>query len=184
MSRRFQRVAAVVGTLALLGLPACGGSPTPTPTPARRIPTGEPSPSRVAADDTVEKRILARYRALWTDVLPAAAAAPPADRRRILAAAMTEPALSATLAWILALDRAGQRVYGHALPVAELVQQEGGAALVRGCLDSSRVGKADARTGNVLSRGLAREAVLVTLKRDADGVWRVYGTYFPKDPRC
>jgi hypothetical protein len=138
----------------------------------------------VSAGGTAQEQILARYRAFWTEVLPAAAAAEPADRRDVLADAMAEPALSATLAWIVTLDRAGQKVYGHAVPVAQLVERKGDTALAKGCLDSSRVGKADAETGKVLSRGLGREAVLVTMKRDADGVWRVYGTYFPKDPRC
>ncbi|HEV7824765.1 MAG TPA: hypothetical protein VGP02_07655 [Mycobacteriales bacterium] len=185
MTRGFQRTAVLAGALALLGLAACGGSP-PSALPTPPVPTAAPvpGPSQVSAGDTAEEQILARYRAFWTEVLPAAAAAKPEDRREVLADAMMEPALSTTLAWIVKLDRAGQKVYGHAVPVAQFVEQEGDTALAKGCLDSSRVGKADAETGKVLSQGLTREAVLVTLKRGGDGVWRVYGTYFPKDPRC
>jgi hypothetical protein len=177
----------VAGALALLGLTACGGSDAPTPAPGLPSANGGasvPRPAQVASDGSAEEQILAQYTAFWTDVLPRAAAAAPAHRREILAAAMTEPALSSTLAWILKLDRAGQEVYGHAVPVAQLVEQRDGTALAKGCLDSSKVGKADAKTGKILSHGLTREAVLVTMKFDPDGVWRVYGTYFPKDPRC
>jgi hypothetical protein len=180
--RGFPRTAAV-GALVLLALTACGGSPSSAPSPVPSA-TAEPQPAQVSSGDTAEEQIVARYREFWTEVLPAAAAAEPAARRESLADTLMEPALSTTLAWLVKLDRAGQEVYGHAVPVAELVEHKGDTALVKGCLDSSRVGKADAETGKVLSRGLDREAVLVTMKRDGGAEWRVYGTYFPRDPRC
>jgi hypothetical protein len=136
------------------------------------------------AATTAEQQILAQYRRYWTTAFPAAAAAPRAGRRAILQPVVTEPGLSTTLAWLMGLDGAGESVYGRAAPITQTLEEQGELVLARGCLDSSQTGKLQARSGKIITRGLRREAVLMWFKLDSDGVWRVYGSYFPKGARC
>jgi hypothetical protein len=137
-----------------------------------------------APTGTAEEQVVALYRRYFTTALPAAAAAPRAERRAILEPLMGEPGLSGALALLLSIDRAGQRLYGQAVPVSHVVQLRDGAAVLKGCINSYEMGRIDVATGKYVTRGQPREAVLMTFKRGEDGTWRVYGAYFPKDPRC
>jgi hypothetical protein len=174
--------------MVVLGTPACANerSPMPRPSPSVAPQLSSPAPKSVTAapTGTAEQQILAVYRRYWTTVLPAVAAVPRGERRAILEPIMVEPALSSALALLLSMDRAGHKLYGHAVPVSQVLQRRGNAAALKGCIDSSGTGSVDVETGQYVSRGLRREAVLMTFTLGDDGVWRVYGMYFPKDPRC
>lgn len=177
--RRSAVLAVTMGVLA-----GCGGSAAPSRPATATVPTPSTAPRVDVSPAADQAQILAAYRRYWTEVFPAAAAAPAKDRRAILEKLMVEPGTSALLAQLLRLDRAGVRVYGEATPISQVVEQEGAMALVRGCIDSYGLAQQETRTGTFKSRGVPREAVLMALRRGPDGGWRVYGTYFPKDPRC
>ncbi|MCW2567427.1 MAG: hypothetical protein JWN54_1524 [Mycobacterium sp.] len=194
MYSRFRRTAAVAGALAVLGMSACVGEGSAAPRPSSSLsPSLPPAPSPSSSaprsvtatpSGTAEEQVLALYRRYWTTVLPAAAAVPRAERRALLEPLMVEPALSGALALLLSIDRAGQRLYGHAVPVSQVVQWRDGAAVLRGCINSYEMGRIDVDTGKFVSRGRPREAVLMAFQIGDDGAWRVSAMYFPKDPRC
>jgi hypothetical protein len=178
-------VVAVVGMLVLGGCSA----PEPAPAPAIIVPSPpplSPSPmsSHVASTGAEQERILDEYRRLWREVIPAAAAAKPSERREILESAMVDPALSEHLAWLIKLDRAGQRSVGRSEPIGEVIRRHGNTAVVTGCLNSANVATVEVPSGRYVSRGLAQEVVVVTYVRGDDTAWRVSGWKFPKDPRC
>jgi hypothetical protein len=185
----FRRILVVAGAVVVLGASGCTGgsgkgpvdppvlSPTPSSPAASIAPTGSPT-------GTVEEQILAQYRRFWTDVLPTAEAAAPSQRKSILATVAMEPALSFFVDGIAELDRAGQRGYGHAVPVTETLKRRGGTALVTGCLDGSQAGRRDGASGRILTRGAKSEVVLVTLKVGDDKLWRIYQTGFPETAKC
>jgi hypothetical protein len=186
---------AVAGAVIVLVLGGCSTSaatPEGTPTPA--VPVGSTSASasasptavssQIASTGTAEEEILAEYRRLWRQVIPAAAAAKPADRRALLEPVLMDPALSEHLAWLIKLDRAGQKSVGRSEPLAEVIQRQGDTAVVKGCLDSSNVATVEVESGTYVGRGLPHEIVVVTFERADDGKWRVSGWKFPKDPRC
>jgi hypothetical protein len=184
---------AVAGALIVLVLGGCSTShatPEGTPTPAVPVTSTSVSASptavssQVASTGTAEEEILAEYRRLWRQVIPAAAAAKPADRRALLAPVMMDPALSEHLAWLIKLDRAGQKSVGRSEPLTEVIQRQGDTAVVKGCLDSSNVATVEVESGAYVGRGLPHEVVVVTFERADDGKWRISGWKFPKDPRC
>jgi hypothetical protein len=161
----------VLGALALAVLPACGGSEPPA----------EPSASKSAS---AEDQILGQYRKLWTETLPAATAADADARQAILAATLTEPALTRALAGLARLDQNGQTQYGHDVPLRQTVRRAGRNAVVTGCLDSSKAGAVDRKTGRKVNRGSATNPVTVTFVQDPDGVWRASTTTFANTKTC
>jgi hypothetical protein len=180
----FGRIVVVAGAVVVLGASGCtsdGKGPVDPPVPSSAAVSVTPRPS---PSGTVEEQILAQYRRFWTEALPAAEAAPPSRRTEILAAVVMEPALSYFVRGIAELDRVGERAYGHAVPVRETVKRRGSTALVTGCLDGSQAGRREAASGRILSRGVEREAVLVTLRAGSDEVWRVFQTGFPETSKC
>lgn len=172
-------LAATVSVLA-----GCGSSAAPSKPATAAVPTASAVPLPAGSSGPDQLHILTLYRRYWTEVLPAAAAAPAGERRAILDKIMVEPGTSALLALLLRLDRAGRRFYGQATLITQVVEQQGATALVRGCINSYGLAQQETATGKFISRGVPREAVLMTFQRTSDGGWRVYGTYFPKDPRC
>jgi hypothetical protein len=162
----FGRVVLVGATLVLA---ACSGGNA----------SSEPSPS-----PKPEQLILAQYETFWTESMPAATRASAKSRQEVLAAVMTEPALSRAVQGFAALDKKHRVFYGKDVPLRQTVQVNGKQAVVRGCLDSSRGGLADRRTGRKLNRGVATNPVTVTFIQGSDGVWRVSKTEFAGTNRC
>jgi hypothetical protein len=183
-----RRMAVFAGTAVVLGAAACSGGdpgPVPPPVPPASTGSGATSSPQVSPTGTVEEQIIAQYRRFWLEALPAAQAAPPDRRKAILAPVATEPALSFFVAGIYHdEEEMGQKTYGHFIPLTETVKRRGGVALVTGCIDTSKAGKKDATTGRILTRGSGREAMLATLLRGSDSVWRISETGFPKETRC
>jgi hypothetical protein len=145
---------------------------------------GSASPSDVKASPSAEKQVLAQYRLLWQQTLPAAAKAPATQRRDILAAVMTGSALERAVGAYAALDKRHQRSYGADVPLHENVEVRGKTAVVTGCLDSSKGGVADEKTGRKLAKGVSRNPTTVTFAQGSDGVWRVLDSSFPGTKGC
>jgi len=160
------------------------GAGATSATPVSVSPSPSPSPSSVTPTGTVEEQILAQYRKFWTEALPAASAAPAAQRRAILSPVAGEPALSRLLGVMSKLDAEGKRAYGRMISLQPTVQRGGAVALVRSCFDSSGSGELDIKTGRKLTVGPKRELILTTLKRSPDGSWRVTSIGQPKDSSC
>jgi hypothetical protein len=143
--------------------------PTPAGTPSAATPTASVSvPARVPVVDLV----LAQYTAFWKTITPAAQA--PASRRRaILAPVAADPELSRLLRGLVAAEAVGEGQYGVEVPRARVTNVRGATADVVDCQDASHAGKTNRRTGKPITRGVARNPVKATLRRGADGIWRV-----------
>jgi hypothetical protein len=163
----FRRLILISGALLVLAVPACGG--------------GEPAPEK---SPTTEEQVLAQYRKLWTETLPAATTAAADERKAILAATLADPELTHALGRLAAMDENGQTSYGTDVPLRQTVTLQGEKAVVTGCLDSSQTGLADRETGRKLTKGVATNPVSLTFERGSDGVWRVAQTRFPGTRRC
>jgi hypothetical protein len=159
----------VPAALALLAASACGGG-QPAAEPTKPVPA--------------EEQILGQYRRLWIETLPQATAADEKSRKAILAATLTEPALSRALAGLTTLDRNGRTQYGHDVPLRQSVRRTGNNAVVIGCLDSSQAGAVDRATGRKINRGPATNPVTVTFAEGPDGVWRVSNTEYGNTKKC
>jgi hypothetical protein len=118
--------------------------------------------------------VLTQYGAFWSH-LTAVSEAAAADRRQILSAFATNPALNSLLNGMATADRKGQVFYGQDLPRPRLTRlsDQDGVAVVDDCQDSSHSGIADKSTGRHLTVGVPRNHVVVTMHRGDDGQWRV-----------
>jgi hypothetical protein len=187
------RSAWIVGALASLVLSAgCFGGDDPdrygkpptggNQTPPSASPSVSVSPTIGLSDD---EAIKAQYRRFWTETLPKAYAATGAgNRRKILEPAAVDPALTRLLENMASQDADSKRAYGADIPLRESVERMNDLSLVRGCLDSSQSGLIDGASGRKISRGPARNPVLVNLRRGRDNIWRVSFVKFPGGNKC
>ncbi len=143
-----------------------------TPTTAPTAP--KPSASPVDAKDEV----LVHYRAFW-DALPKASRLPEDQANALLEQYLVDPALTkieGTLASQRAFDR---RLYGANTPRPTSVDVTGDQATVVDCQKSDAAGVEDAKTGERLTVGPARNPVTATLQRSGSS-WLIatitYGT--------
>jgi hypothetical protein len=159
-----------------------GKPPTSNPRPSKTA-TESPRPSPTSSP-TDEQQILAQYQRFWTDVLPRAYAAPAVNRRAILKPVVVDPALTRLLRNMSAQDADSKRAYGFDRPLRQKVERVNELSLVRGCLDSSKSGLLNVKTGKKISRGPALNPVLVNLRHGNDGVWRVSFVKFSGGTKC
>jgi hypothetical protein len=160
----------VLAAPTLLAVPACSSGDKPAVEPTKSV--------------SAEDQILGQYKKLWTETLPQATAAAANARKKILAATLTEPALSRALAGLTKLDQNGQTQYGKDVPLRQSVRRSGKTAVVTGCLDSSQVGAVDRRNGRKINKGPATNPVTVTFTEGPDGVWRASNTEFRNTQKC
>ena len=169
----------LVGSLLLATAVGCNGNskgigikpPTTSPTP---VATASPTPS-------VQDQILTQYRAFWAKLTPVSRM-PAAARRAALAPYAIDPELKSLVAGFASLDAKGQVLYGanRPRPVAS-VSPDGATAVVNDCQDSSAAGAANRATSAPVTKGIARNHVVVTMKQSAD-VWKVYFVSYSKTP--
>ena len=156
---------------------------TPTPPATSASPTVDPRP-RPTPSRTIDQQIIAQYKRFWLETLPAAFSAPAQERRAILAPVVMDPELELVLHNMAANDLLHRGGYGVDTPLRQALQRTSTIALVRGCLDSSRGGIKDLRTGKKLKRGPAQNRVLVNLKPGTDNVWRISAIHYPGGSGC
>jgi hypothetical protein len=131
----------------------------------------ETAPTSAATQSAVDG-VLAQYRGFWSVVVPVADA--PRDRRKkMLEPYSVDPALSRILRGVVAAETYGRSSYGEYVLRPDPPTIKGATATVRDCQDSSGVGLRDRKTGKRLTRGRSHDPVVTTLRRGADGVWRV-----------
>ena len=80
-----------------------------------------------------------------------------------------------------AADAVGEGQYGAEMPRARVTSARGEVATVRDCQDASMAGRLERRTGKRITVGVARNPVRATLRRGADGRWRVSTVEFPEE---
>jgi hypothetical protein len=137
-------------------------------------PIAGTSPSATAGPTPVSEQqaALVQYRRFWSS-LTAVSRMPAAQRRAALARYSVDPELKSLLAGMSKLDSQGRVLYGanRPRPVASL-SPDGLTAVVNDCQDSSSAGAADSKSMQHLTVGVARNHVVVTMKRTT-GTWKV-----------
>ncbi|MFI6321606.1 hypothetical protein ACIBG8_29005 [Nonomuraea sp. NPDC050556] len=153
--------------LTILSLAGCQGSEAnvqESSRPASGAPTkGAPPPDQAP---------IVSYR----DLYPAgqsAERAEPRQRKEILGQYATDPLLSRMSRGIAALRVTGRVTWG--LPVIHPydLQIEGDTATLHDCQDARKTGQADDKTSERLTHGTANTHLRATLRKGADGAWRV-----------
>jgi len=185
---------ALVAILAVLaGCTGGPGKPSDVPTrgagttsaaPVSASPSPSPSPSAVAPTGTAEEQILAQYRKFWTEALPAAFAAPAAQRRSILAPVVMDPLLKRLLEDVSALDAKHQTSRGRPTLVKHVVTRTGASATVFGCLDFSKTAIVDRSTGRIVEPGNPRYPLRTRFARGSDHVWRAVALDETEGAKC
>jgi hypothetical protein len=129
------------------------------------------------------EQVLKQYRKFWrvtshlTDV-------PSHERPGLIKEVATRPILPIIMTNLARMDTAGEVLYGQPRARSPRVEFDGRTAIVRDCQDTSNSGRKKESTGQILSRGVSRAAVTVTLKRGEDGVWRASEVDYPAGKRC
>lgn len=144
---------------------ALGGGSSISPTMGTMIPTeGGAREDRDSATDA--------YLRFWS-VAYSLDAHPVIEWRSRLAAVTTDPLLPQLLSALQAQHTSGIREYGQVRPQPVTVEVHGDLATVVDCQDASGAGEAYADSGMPKTVGRARTPIAASLRRDADGQWRV-----------
>lgn len=129
------------------------------------------------------EQVLKQYRMFWrvtshlTDV-------PSHERPALIREVATSPILPIIMTNLARMDTAGEVLYGQPRARSPKVIFDGRTAIVRDCQDTSNSGRKKENTGQILSKGISRAAVTVTLKRGEDGVWRTSKVDYPAGKKC
>jgi hypothetical protein len=170
----------LVGSLLFAALAGCNGSGRVQVEP---IATGSsPSATGSATPVSEQQAILSQYRTFWSS-LTSVSRMPAAQRRTALAAYAVDPELKSLLAGMARIDAKGQTFYGAHIPRATSasISPDGLTAVVNDCQDSTRTGLARRSDLAPLTKGVARNHVVVTVKRSA-GAWKIYFVSYTKTP--
>jgi len=130
-----------------------------------------------------KEQVLKQYRKFWrvtshlTDV-------PSHERPGLIRDVATRPILPIIMTNLARMDTAGEVLYGEPRARSPRVEFDGRTAIVRDCQDTSNSGRKKESTGKILSKGVDRAAVTVTLTRGNDGVWRTSEVVYPAGKRC
>jgi hypothetical protein len=176
---RSARKISLVGFLLAACLVGCnsdkgiGIEPVATPS----SPGATPSPTPV--DE--QQAILSQYRRFWSSLTPVSKM-PASQRRAALARYTVDPELKSLLAGLLKTDAKKQVFYGAHVPRATQASLSSyGRAVIDDCQDSSRTGLARLSDMAPLTKGVARNHVVVTMKMSGD-LWKVYFVSYTKSP--
>lgn len=154
--------------------PAHASSTTPRPVTSQAPPTSKTA-DREAADRAAIEAVWAKY---WTiDLFKL----PVEQQRSALAQYATDPQLSRALASAAEFKAAGKANYGTAghrvywvYPVAGKSEASFGD-----CMDNSKTGSINVKTGEKLTVGVPRDNSWITVKRDPKtGAWKVSNLQF------
>ena len=169
---------AVVGSLLATVLAGCSGDANGNSVNPPSTATTSPSSTPTAVDE--QTALMAQYRTFWAS-LTSVSRRPAAQRRAALARYTVDPALKSLLAGMAKTDAKGQVYYGADVPraTAASVSPDGLTAVVNDCQDSRNSGVARKSDLAPLTRGVARNHVVVTLKK-VTGVWKVYFVSYSK----
>ena len=183
-------VGAAVALTAVLALAACGaasgvdaqGPVTPEPSTAQGSsapPTntstgpGTSTASPTSGAFPESDQILNQYRAFFAAIAPVWAMPDAAARAAAMAKLAVDPEYTTLLSTIKATRDVGEVGYGSDVVRPDLQSVVGGVATLVDCQDTSNAGRMKITTGEKVTKGHKNDLVRVTMKRGADGIWRV-----------
>jgi hypothetical protein len=164
---RFAALAAATGML-MAGCSSSGDVNTEAPDPVAAAAT--PSASATLVDETAA--ILAAYRQFF-DRQTEISMAPVADRRALLEAFTTDPALSSVLTGMRSATDNGEVGYGTGTLSPRVARLAGDTATVEDCQDNSKTGQKKVKSDQITTRGTEHDFAVTTMRRGTDGAWRV-----------
>jgi hypothetical protein len=148
-----------------LEVPLAGTTSSPTVSAG---PTTEVSPT--TTDPTTA--ILSAYREFFARQAEISMA-PAAQRKSMLEPFTTNPALQRVLGGMFAADGFGEVGYGAPVVHPEVERIDGDTATVRDCQDGRNAGRKKRSSGKITTHGVRAAKVIATLRRGADGRWRM-----------
>lgn len=126
--------------------------------------------------------LLAQYRGFWSS-LTAVSRMPAPQRREVLSAVAIDPALKSAVANMAELEAKGQVLYGSNQPrPTAKISPDRFTAVVDDCQDSTHAGVATKKTMAPLTVGVARNHVVVTMKKLDGGDWKIAFIAYTKTP--
>ncbi|MBA3745288.1 MAG: hypothetical protein H0X00_20590 [Sporichthya sp.] len=164
--------------LVLGGVAGCssgGGVDAEVPVAASASVTATPT----AESD--EAAILVAYREFFARQTEISMA--PKEQRRVLLEPFTaDPALERVLRGMFAAEEIGEVGYGTPEVDPAVDSVDGDEATVLDCQDTRKFGRKEVSGGEFTTRGIKHAKVVATMKRGADGAWRVASVGYPEEP--
>ncbi|MCW2599477.1 MAG: hypothetical protein JWM02_1306 [Frankiales bacterium] len=125
--------------------------------------------------------VLKQYEGFWAS-LADVSRLPASERRTALSRYASDPELKSVVFGMSRLDAKGQLLYGANLPRPKAkIATDGKTALVDDCQDSTKAGAATKSTMAPVTVGVARNHVVVTMKK-VDEIWKVVFVSYTKTP--
>lgn len=162
---------AVLASAAALLMAGCSSSGDVKTEPVDRASeTPSPIASTTPANESVA--ILAAYREFF-DRQTEISMAPTTDRRALLEAFTTDPALTSVLTGMRSATDNGEVGYGTGALSPRVARIEGDAATVEDCQDNTETGQKKVKSGQITTRGTQHDFAVTKMRRGTDGAWRV-----------
>jgi hypothetical protein len=178
---RSTRKISLVGLLLTASLAACSSDKgigiDPIATPTSSAATASPTPIGE------QQALLSQYRLFWASLTPVSKM-PASQRRAALEDYTSDPELKSLVAGMAAIESKGQVYYGAAVPRPSVppVDPEQTVVLVDDCQAANHAGLANRANLRHLTVGVARNHVVVTLKRRVGEAWKVTFVSYTKTP--
>lgn len=156
------------------------GSSAVSPLPTA---TASTTTSLSTAEFPDQAAILTQYRAFFAALTPASLLAE-GPRSELLGGLAVDPLLTRVLGGMATSTSQGEVSYGEILVYPKLQSVHGDTAALTDCQDGSRSGRMKAATGEKTTVGSDHDFADVTLKRGADGVWRLATVAYRAEASC
>jgi len=175
--------AVLAAALAVAGCSSASGvnaqdpvTPAPTATPTSTTNTSDSAPSSSPSAKTAvtpqSAYILSQYRAFFASLTPLSKASYSA-RFGAMQKLAVDPELTRVMGGMAASTQAGEVFYGEDIVRPMIASVVGDVATIADCQDTSGHGREKLATGEKVTVGVNNTLANVTMKRGADGVWRV-----------
>jgi len=185
VASRSRLFAGLVLTAAVVTTTACGPEGLALDSPAGKAGNSNRSGSQERSGSLQSREdVIAQYRE-FLRVTSRLTDVPSHERPGLISEVATAPILPTIMTNLARMDTAGEVLYGQPRTRQPRVEFSGRrTAIVRDCQDTSDSGRKKESTGKILSKGVPRAAVVVTLQRGKDGVWRAAKVVYPAGKRC
>lgn len=156
--------------------PASSLTPAPTTASPSASPAGSAAPSTTASPSTPagdeKSAILAQYRAFYESLEPLSKTEYNA-RYEAMKKLAVDPELTQVMGAIATAQHFGEAYYGTPVLRPKIESLKGDTASILDCQDTSVNGRKKVATGEIVTAGRKNSYAQVTMKRGADGLWRV-----------
>jgi len=185
-SRCLVGAAALAGVLAVTGcapssqVDTTGGPAAPAVTGPSTVATTA-TPTATALPE--QAAILSQYRAFFAALTPLSKA-PYRQRLSGMKKFAVDPELTRVMGGIAASQAAGEVGYGAMIIRPVVGRVSGGTATLTDCQDNSHSGRLKSATGEKVTVGRVNQLATVTMKRGADGTWRMATVVYSPEGSC